>query len=315
MEYTQKTRVINSFLRDLEANKISYDMPIQRKQGVWSDKQKNLLIQTMINGLIPIPPLHVVEEDKLYVVEGQQRLSTIQSFCDNRWKLDKHMPDYIDENGEAIPLAKKYFNELPESIQSNILETEVVMVRYTDCTRKQIAEIYEALNNGSPLSEEQKLPMLMDPDVLDILDAATQSNFFNMTMTPRQLLKGEDMSMLLQAGILLSGYDFKNFGIKEMRKYAECCDVSTAEMVANAAKELDTVFEERMKKLKKESIPMVIAGMALVKESERESYKNHIKDLFLVFENDEYSQYCGSGSGKKENIISRWEFIQRNFIN
>lgn len=105
----------------------------------------------MLMGYMPIPPIHVLDEDGIFwVIDGKQRLTTIYGFVNDEFRLDKSILP-IEFNGEVIELGKKKYSNLPEKLQVRIKETEILQVKYTDYTDDQVAEIYASLNNGTPV--------------------------------------------------------------------------------------------------------------------------------------------------------------------
>lgn len=310
MEYTNKTRTVTAYLRDIKKEAISFQHKIQRKNNQWNKQQKSKLIVTMIKGYMPIPPIHVLDEDGiLWVIDGKQRLTTIRDFVNDDFKLDKSTPS-IEVNGETVELAKKKFSDIPEELQTKIKETEIIQVKYTDYTDEQIANIYAALNNGTPLSADQKLRAALPADVLEAIDDVLESPFFEKTnLTAGQIRKGEDLSVVLQAAMLISEYDFKDFSGTEMLAFAEECDLSLIKALRNACDELDAVIPERQKLLKKISLPMIIAVAA--KHNNVKAFGKKLEEFFEGYDNnDDYKQYCMTSTARKENVVGRWEYFK-----
>ena len=44
MEYTNKTRTITSFMRDIDEGRLFFNHKVQRKSGQWSKSQRSRLI-------------------------------------------------------------------------------------------------------------------------------------------------------------------------------------------------------------------------------------------------------------------------------
>lgn len=314
MEYSNKTRTVTTYLRDIKKDVISFKHKVQRKSNQWNKLQKSKLIYTMLLGYMPIPPIHVLaEDDILWVIDGKQRLTTINDFVNDEFKLDKSI-DSIEFNGEELELAKKKFSELPEELQNKIKETEIVQVKYVDATEEQIANIYAALNNGTPLSADQKLRAALSGDVLDAIDNVLESPFFEKTnLTMGQVRKGEDLSVILQGAMLISNYDFKDFSGKEMLAFAEECDVNTIQVLRSACDKLDAVIPERHKLLKKINLPMILA--VATECNDMQKFANNLEEFFNGYtENEDYKQYITTSTSKKENVLGRWEYIKKIMV-
>lgn len=317
MDYSPRTRTIDAYMADLDKGKVSLEVPIQRKQNQWNVKQKNKLIMTMIYEYMPIPAIHVEqkEDGKLYVIDGLQRLSTIQSFIKNEWKLDKNLPDFVDETtSERVVLAKKRFKDLPMDIRMRILQTEIVQTKYVGYTDKQIADIFAALNNGTPLSEDQKMKATIPTNILNVMDDIINNSFFEKTaLTKRQKVKGEDISILLQTAMLLTDFDYKNFSVKELQRYVEVCEFETIDQIQKAVLQLEVVFEEKQKYMKKVILPMVIAGACITDDFDEYAVK--LQQFVTEYrENEEFMQYCIGATSSKEKIEGRWNYFKENLI-
>ncbi len=98
--------------------------PYQRK-SVWSDKKKQSLLDSLFRRYY-VPRL-VVREVRLSqektvreIIDGQQRITAIQEFFDNKFKLPSSLDD-IHTN-----LANKYFKDLSVELRE-FIETEIVV--------------------------------------------------------------------------------------------------------------------------------------------------------------------------------------------
>lgn len=310
MEYSNKTRTVTAYLRDIKKEVISFGHKVQRKNNQWNKQQQSKLIVTMLTSYMPIPPIHVLSEDDiLWVIDGKQRLTTISAYVNDEFRLDKRVLP-IEVNGESVELARKKFSELPEELQAKIKETEIIQVKYVDYTDEQVASIYAALNNGTPLSADQKLRAALPSDVLDAIDDVLESPFFEKAnLTAGQIRKGEDLSVVLQAAMLISGSDFKNFSGAEMLSFAEDCDVSLIKKLRDACDKLDEVIPEREKLLKKISLPMVIAVAA--EQDNISKFGEKLQKFFENYEdNEEYKQYCQTSTASRQNVLGRWEYFK-----
>ena len=80
---------IQKFIND--RNKYKVDHTYQRPVDAWSKLDKQCLIDTILKGE-PLPIFFMnykSDEEKFYIVDGQQRLHCIQQFYDNELPLNK----------------------------------------------------------------------------------------------------------------------------------------------------------------------------------------------------------------------------------
>jgi uncharacterized protein DUF262/HNH endonuclease len=131
--------------------------PDFQRQFVWDGKRASRLLESAILG-IPIPIIYISEEpdNKEYVIDGQQRLTSFFSF------LDGSFPDSSEFKLTGLKvfpeLNGKKYGELSERLQDAIsyfkLRT-VTFKRESDPNLK--FEIFERLNTGSVSLNDQEL--------------------------------------------------------------------------------------------------------------------------------------------------------------
>ena len=98
MDYTLKTRSLQSLVKDMEKGTISLSHKLQRPEGQWNKKQKSNLIDSLLRHYPINPTYGIVETDgTLSIIDGVQRLSTIRDFIVNKFSLSKDMENVIIE--------------------------------------------------------------------------------------------------------------------------------------------------------------------------------------------------------------------------
>ncbi len=128
--------------------------PEFQRQYVWDRKKASRLIESVLLR-VPLPIVYLSEQPdgKEYVIDGQQRLTSLFSFIEGKFP-----------GGEPFKLIgltaykefnKKGFSELPEDLQDRITEytlRTVTLLKQSDADLK--FEIFERLNTGSePLND------------------------------------------------------------------------------------------------------------------------------------------------------------------
>ena len=121
---------------------ITFDNAIQRKL-VWDIKRKSLLIDSMITGY-PIPAFYARRgEDKVFdILDGKQRSEAICGYLNREYALEG-----VSEEYEG-----KYFDELPEEVQDDIISYSLTVYYFEDITDEEVNEMFFRLNNGKPLT-------------------------------------------------------------------------------------------------------------------------------------------------------------------
>lgn len=97
VDATQIATLANYYRRGI----LNLNPPWQRGD-VWSPKKKKAVIESVLLN-IPLPAiiLHKLENGKIEVIDGQQRLRSIMQFIDNKFSLPKFKPghDLVDVSG------------------------------------------------------------------------------------------------------------------------------------------------------------------------------------------------------------------------
>lgn len=313
MKSYNKTRTVQALTRDIKKNKIVLDTSIQRKEDQWNKKKKSLLILSGIQGII-IPGIFAKEtlnekNDTIWeVLDGKQRLTTLNSFLNDEFKLDKTLPEEY---------ANKKFSELDEETQSTIKNIEIVVNVYQDITEQETEIIFCRLNNGQKLSNDNLLRAHMGPELRAFVDEAIEKPFMSKTaLTNGQLKKSEDQGVVLAALSLIADCgttDFSKDGLTAfVDEFKEDFNKENVQSILDALDWLDTVIEEKNKYLKKISLPMIIAIAADCDESKKETYANNLKSFLEDYENRaDYLQYCSKATSSMANVSGRLEYFKK----
>lgn len=95
--------LISKFGRKIEENKSTeIYIPFYQRKFVWDDKRQSKFIESILIGL-PIPPMYFaeVEEGILEVIDGSQRIRTVNRFLRNELRL-KGMGKLPELNGLTL---------------------------------------------------------------------------------------------------------------------------------------------------------------------------------------------------------------------
>ena len=139
------------YLYDLmKKGKIILEVPFQRKQ-IWKPDQASSLLESIIMN-VPIPPLYFAEEENgnWLVLDGLQRLSSIQNYYDNEFALSKL--EVLTE------LNKIKYKDLPPKAKS-LLDDGMMRVNVIkkDSHRDIKYDIFMRLNRGAVTLNYQEL--------------------------------------------------------------------------------------------------------------------------------------------------------------
>lgn len=313
---------------------LSFNHPIQRQSAQWTNEQQSLLIHSMLDNF-PVPAVYIhktesVEADAkgrhrygYSVLDGKQRMTTVFSYIDGEFALADNTPSVTIEDTE-YEIAGKYFDDLDEDVQQEILRFKFNIQAFEDVTDDIIEDIFFRLNNFTPLTKPQKAKPLMGVENSIFINEILSNRFFTekCNFTKAQLKNSDDMCTLVQGMMLLDykyrGYQFDTISADAVMQYSQYikgnypdeCRCRLKRIVAF----LENLFYIKEKNLRKINIPVLFLMVDKAME-QGISGTNFRRWYYDFFENhkEEYNQYCSSGSIKKEKTLGRIEVMTRCF--
>lgn len=315
MDYTCRTKTLQALNKNMERGNILLSHKLQRPEGQWNRKQKTDLIDSLLRKY-PINPTYGIKEDGVIsVIDGVQRLSCVRDFISDKFALSKNMESVII-NGEEKTLAGMKFSKLDEDTKDVILNSELQLYELTDCTEKDVREMFRRQNAGKPLSGKQ-LRVVHETDEFSgaVYDLATHP-FMDKLTTRTQRKNGTDRDLIIQTLMLIEttqDNEFISFRSKDIdvfvSDYSDNITQDKFETLKTAMDKFDESFEEI--KIPVTSIPMVLYSGYQIIEDEKEF--SELVDLVNDFlngydNNEEYKQYVQSGTSGAENVKGRFEW-------
>lgn len=320
MESTCKTKIVSSLLRESGKGKLDFSHPFQRKEGQWTRYMESLEVDSLLRGY-SINLVYIWKKDnKNYVIEGKQRITTLQKYKGDKFPLSKKL-DPVTIDGETYEIAGKRFSQLDEIVQDKLLNAEVLIFEMWDCKEKEVRDMFVRLNSGKRLNGAQMLTGLLNLDISTELYKIMEHPFWAKTGITKGDIRSDNMrKVACQILMLISGYEYTAFDQKNIEKYVEILNSDSEEsirLIGHALEVLDKLDEkivDKMDKMKKLSIPMVVAAMDVVygDEEKENSYLLWLKDFFENYDNQtKYLEYCGRSTDKGENVKGRWEIFSK----
>lgn len=316
MDYTAKTRSLQSLVKDMNKGIINLSHKLQRPEGQWNRKQRTDLIDSLLRHYPINPTYGIVEEDgTLSIIDGVQRLSTIRDYIGNAFALSKDMGTIII-NGEEKDLSGLKFDKLDEDTQDEILKSELQIYRMTDCTETDIRELFRRQNAGKPLSNKLMRVVHESDEFSEKVYSLANHLFMDKIMSKTQRKNGTDRDTIIQAMMLISSneeQEFTSFRTKDIDSFViNYADqyLDKLKDISNSLDMLDGVFKEKIK-IPITSIPMILYAVyeVLEKDKDFDALVEIIKEFLESYDsNDEYKQYVQSGTGSQENVSGRFQY-------
>lgn len=314
MDYTCRTKTLQALNKGMEKGSILLSHKLQRPEGQWNRKQKTDLIDSLLRKY-PINATYAIKEDgTLSVIDGVQRLSCVRDFIANKFALSKDMEPVV-VNGEEKNLAGLKFKKLDEDTKDAILNSELQMYELTDCTEKDVREMFRRQNAGKPLNGKQ-LRIVHESDAFSeaVYSIATHP-FMGKLMTNAQRKNGTDRDLIIQTLMLIEtnqNNDFTSFRTKDIdlfvMEHSEDC-IGKIDVLKDVMDNFDKSFEKI--KVPVTSIPMVLySGYRVTKDKKSFSKLVDIINKFLndYDSNEEYKKFVQSGTSASENVRGRFDY-------
>lgn len=128
--------------------------PDYQRGEVWDANRRQRLVDTILRDWY-VPAIHVVEDatGAEAVLDGQQRLRTVQAFIDGEFRLNGKIDPRRDDLTECDG---KYFQQLPESWRKRFMRFQITVVTLTDYDPAEPAELFFRLNQQYTLTPPEK---------------------------------------------------------------------------------------------------------------------------------------------------------------
>lgn len=173
----KQTWSITEIYQKIKSEDLILDPDYQRNE-VWHISKQISFIESLFMEIM-IPPIYVVEvpsgdvlERKKYeVVDGKQRLSTINRFVKNELKLDRKYLEYYGDlyHGKSFNDLYEHYSEKVNQVLSSILDIYVITSNSPAETKY---DIFARLNKGAePLKVNEIRKAIYHSKVTDIIDA------------------------------------------------------------------------------------------------------------------------------------------------
>lgn len=153
MNVTPRDEKIKSVFDDIISDNIDLRPDFQRGE-VWDSNKKKLLIDSIFRGW-QVPPIHLVRIDahKAEVLDGQQRLTAIRDFMQNKFAIDGTI-EPLDE--EIVELGGLKYSNLPEVKKIEFQRYLLKIYEITHYNHGEPGELFHRLNQSVKLTSAEQ---------------------------------------------------------------------------------------------------------------------------------------------------------------
>lgn len=186
--------VVDQIVSRIAHQEIDLAPDFQRASGIWNDRQQSRLIESLMLR-IPIPVFYVAadKEERWSVVDGVQRIWTLDRFVSKKLRLKQL--EYL------TAMENKSFEELPRHLQRRINETQLVVHVIEPGTPKEVMfNIFRRINTGGlPLTaQEIRHAMYPGPVRQYLKDLAGSESFLRATTKSVRPNRMDDREFVLR---------------------------------------------------------------------------------------------------------------------
>lgn len=319
---------VRSIVGEINKNKYNFDLPIQRRAGIWNRKEISMFIDSIIRNYPIYPALLNKHSDTkvLDVVDFKQRFTGLAAYVNNEFALSKDLKPVIIDDVE-YEIAGKRFNKLDEAVQSRINDRDLTVITMVDATSEEISDIFDRINMGHPLSNGHKRSTIESDETREIIYSLASHPFFEKVLTKAQYKKNYDRDTVIQILMLCEmsdKYDFGSFRNDDMNKFIiyynglisneetkQKC-LSKVDIVKKALDKLDEEFTESVK-IKNTSLAFCVYGLYYnIKNSKSTTkYMTWLHNFIDTYDtNEAYLVYCSSGTASAEKVKGRLQYFK-----
>ncbi|CAC9567036.1 hypothetical protein [uncultured Gammaproteobacteria bacterium] len=228
IKVTHATIMLSNIISRLKHKEISIPN-YQRHPNLWSIKQKSRLIESILLKLpLPVFYFDVSNPDKWEIVDGLQRISTIEHFfSDKKWFRLKDLEFLTDLNGKKA-------SELDRTMQRTLDETQFITYQIEAQTPKEVRySIFNRINTGGLSLKPQEIRQALNQAGLGVkflADIAENEVFKNVVGISNERMAGQELALRFMA--------FKTLGDDKFKIMNNFLDLAMEEIDAKSEQEL-----------------------------------------------------------------------------
>lgn len=319
MKVSSPNKPVQTITNKIKRGNILFTHKLQRPEGVWNNKQKSLLIDSLLRGYLINPTYTVLEDGKQYVIDGVQRLHSIFTFVSDNYRLSKDLEPVIIDN-ESYEIAGKKFSKLDEKVKDELLSAQLQVCEISEYTDKDVREMFRRLNSGKPLNTSQKLTPDMSDELTNAVSELVSHPFFTKVLTETQLKSSVNLAIVIETLMLSeqsNEYDFGSFRKKDIENFIQYynnkVNMEKISLIKESLDKLNDIFTEN-KAIPKTSVSFIIySGYRVLKDKKSFSkFLEKVKNFLDNYDtNEEYKKYVQQGTTSAENVKARLDYWRK----
>lgn len=294
---------LSSLIARLEYGEIDLSPDFQRNSDLWRSTNMSRLIESILLKLpLPIFYFDVSNPDKWIVVDGLQRLSSIQKFVVDK-KLKLKNLEFLRE------LEGKSYDELDRGFKRVIDETTINTYQIEAQTPKEVRySIFNRINTGGLVLNAQEIRQALNQQgkgVAFLKECAEDEVFGRIVDVPNKRMLDRELVLRFVAFKLFEN-TYQNFSYNTMGEFLD-----------RAMEKLDSIEEsEKLESLKRELLQTLEFSEDILGEKHRfsRSIANKEAQNKLNHSLFDVTMVCFSEIEDKEHFRHKRELFKEKFI-
>ena len=295
--------------------RIMYD-PMLQRNFVWKDNQQSNLIRAIILDY-PIPAIYARDtgDNNYWILDGRQRITTVQKYIKNEFALSKSL-----ENINDVEVAGKYFKELPEDFQDEILTRNFLIYSMRNMTDAEVSQMFIYLNSNSKMEKMELLRVMASREVMElIVTMENQPMFKSLKLSKNQFnhFINEEVIIHTLAVVMNGACDL---GTDSYTKFtislAEGIPQEIKDIMLNTTVYLDEVFSMPDSFMKKVHVPIIFKTAIQAQEDRIPASKfgGWVQDFFKRrTDGDSYTGAARVSSAEKHSVQTRLTEMMKDY--
>lgn len=323
---------VDSIVKRLNDNNI-FIPPFQRDY-VWNQAEASRLIESLLLGL-PVPGIFLAKEqesNKLYVIDGQQRLKSLQFFFNGFF--NPHKEDKLKRVFKLIKVQERFenrtYNDLDESdkvkLNDSIIHATIIKQESPSNDSTSIYHVFERLNTGGRKLTSQEIRAAIYIGELNQLIYELNEHSSWRELFGKKSIRLKDQELILRFIALF--YDFGNYQ-KPLNEFLNKFNAKNRHLSENLQNEISQLFKVTSdliyttfgksafrpdKVFNAATCEVFMVGFAKMLKNGVKVEQQRAKEIISrLFDDPDFKDYVTRATSDENVIIKRHEIFEQYF--
>ena len=298
-----------------------------QREFVWSKLQADRFVESLLLGL-PVPGIFLVKESSglLLVLDGHQRLRSLQGFYDNDWNQGEFRLQYVQERFRGLSY-QDLETEDRRRLNDSIIHATIVRQDEPSEDQSSIYLIFERLNSGGTSLQPQEIRVaLYHGELVAVLTELNRNDHWRR-LYGKKSKRLKDIELILR---FFAFYYYAGQYARPMKGFLNVYMAANRHLARQSARELTRRFESTVAaidgaigdmafkpqgSLNAAVVDAVMIGVARRLEERREitSPRSLASAYRKLMENARFRDVSGRATADEESVRVRLDLATRAF--